>query len=406
MLLALSALLVAPAGAAPPEGAAPDEKPSVDDIVVGEEQTVVGAETEPTAPRVDYGGGVYDVPPAPGLPDLPVHVEPEGDGFRISIGDEVSEATKDIGEWDSSDTPHRFSIGHDVYVAPGEIVEGDIWTIGGDVVVAGTVDGKVIAFAGDVLVEGEVVDEVVAMWGSIELDPAAICGGDVVAFGGDVAQNRAHVDGEALSFSVLPGAHGSEQLERAIFLCAIASLVLFGAFALVLGLIFRSNTERMLGEIRTRPLHALWVGFALHVIGPLVLFLLLVTFIGIPLALVGWLLWWAIAQSGVVLGAVRLGQAVLRRPAVRAVLPGALVGGLLLHGPFILGVLAFLRGGPGAQTLGLTIVTVVSALAGILTLIGSGALVTTRFGEGSRKEPPEIGSTPLFDPISRGDRAV
>lgn len=375
------------------------------EIIVGDEEIVVGDERVETGEgHIEINGETYEVPE---ISDLPVNIEPAEDGFRISIGDEHTEATPGAGRpWEGgTDTPYRISFGHDVYVAPEELVEGDIWSIGGDVTIAGTVDGEVIAFAGNVDVEGEVYGDVVALFGGIDMDRAAICGGDVVAFGGNVNQNRAHVDGEALSFRFLPGTDGVPELESALLVCAAASLVLFGAFALILTFIFRSNTERMLGEIRSRPFHAFWVGFALQALGPLVLFLLLVTVIGAPLALLGWLLWWGVAQSGVVLGAVRLGQAILRRPAVREVLPGAIVGGLLLHVPFILGILAYMRGGPGVQTAGLTLLTIATGLAGVLTLTGMGAVISTRFGEGATDGGADVGSTPLFEPMGGSDGA-
>jgi len=399
--LVACAALAGVAWSADPEASA---NPPDLDIQVGEEVVVRDGNAGVNTPEIELGGETFEMPE---LGDLPVVVEADEEGLHISVGDEVKEDLDPLDrDWDADDTPHRISFGHDVYVGPEETVEGHVWSIGGDVTIAGTVDGSVIAFAGDVIVEGEVLDDVVSVWGSVELDRTAICGGDVVAFGGTVEQNRGHVDGETLSLSFLPGSGGMPELEMALLVCGAASFLLFGAFAVILGLIFRENTERMLTEISERPFRAFWVGFGIHALGPLVFFLLLVTILGAPLAFLGWLLWWAVAQSGVVLGAVRLGQAVLRRPSTRQLFPGALVGGMLLHVPFIVGVMAYMRGGPGVQTAGILLLTLVSGLAGVLTLIGSGAVASTRFGEGSGPDDHPVSSSPLFGPMGGGADAT
>lgn len=71
-----------------------------------------------------------------------------------------------------------------VVVAEGETIGEDLEAFGGDIVIMGTVDGDVSAFGGNIRIEGEVTGDVEAFGGNVWI--AGPVGGDVEASAGNV----------------------------------------------------------------------------------------------------------------------------------------------------------------------------------------------------------------------------
>ena len=72
--------------------------------------------------------------------------------------------------------------GQDIYVGPGETVQGDVVAMGGDVTIEGTVRGSVTAMGGDVQLgpASQVSEDVVCLGGTLHEEPGASVGGQRV----------------------------------------------------------------------------------------------------------------------------------------------------------------------------------------------------------------------------------
>lgn len=127
--------------------------------------TVKGDVIENPEEDIDIGrdfesGNIVQVEP-PEPPEPPEHSE---------IGYEV-ESDGDI-----------VKMGKDIYVAEGEVVDGDVVTVGADITVDGTVDGDVVTTSGDIGLgsRARVTGDVVAVFGDVDVADGAIVDGDVV----------------------------------------------------------------------------------------------------------------------------------------------------------------------------------------------------------------------------------
>ena len=76
-----------------------------------------------------------------------------------------------------------FILQKDIYIAEG-VVEDNVLSFGGDIVIKGTVSQNVIAFGGTITIEGEVGDSVLGFGSEIFLKSSAVVKGDVVSVGG------------------------------------------------------------------------------------------------------------------------------------------------------------------------------------------------------------------------------
>lgn len=361
------------------------------DIVVEPEGAVV-----PVPPVAPTPGEVDTVPPLP--PEMPIIIDTEEgtgrSGIEIRIGEEQIAIRNRGGSSDwAGDGTERVRVGEDVYVARDEYVEGDVVALKGSVYVDGIVEGDVVAIAGDVHVTGEVLSTVVAVLGDVELSSSAVCGGDVVSIGGRVDRDAGQVDGQVYSISVFPGSGGIPALRTAGLVLTAFSFLSYLLFLLVLAVLFAHNTRRMLGDLRLRGPRCLGIGLLLHLGAQIAFALLIVTVIGAPVAFIGWIVWWGIAQTAAVLGGIRFGRALSRADHAAIVLPG-LLGGVALHALWVAGFILYPAEDSAAAAVGATLLTVAFALGIVLILAGTGALFGSRFG-GRAPAPTLPASSPL-----------
>jgi len=248
------------------------------------------------------------------------------------------------------------------------------------------IEGDVVAVFGSVLVEGAVSGNVVAVFGSVRLAPESSVEGDVVSIGGGLDQARgATVGGESVSLGFLPTALGMPALPVLLLSVFIGWLISIFAGWLVTVLI----PDRMLRVATTasrRGVASFFLGLAST---PLMLFscmLLLITVIGIPIALLLPLLFVLMAWAGQLASTYVLGSRLLRRRlgqggAMRPILSGALFVALF----FAAGaVLATPPGFPRTAALFFSLLGML--LVFCLTTIGTGAFLLSRFGT----RPPEV----------------
>jgi hypothetical protein len=260
------------------------------------------------------------------------------------------------------------------------------------------IEGDVVAVFGSVLVEGTVSGNAVAVLGSVKLAPGASVEGDVVAVGGGLDQaHGATVGGESVSLGFLPGALGMPALPVLLISVAIGWLlsILIGW---ILTLLIPDRMLRVAATASRRGVASFFLGL---VSAPLMLFacmLLLITVIGIPIALLLPLLFVLMAWAGQIASTYVLGSRLLRRRlgqggAMQPILTGTLFVALF----FAAGaVLATPPGFPRTAALFFSLLGVL--LVFCLTTIGTGAFLLSRVGT----RPQEVRFEPATGPMMPG----
>ncbi|WP_254545554.1 bactofilin family protein [Halomarina pelagica] len=268
--------------------------------------------------------------------------------------------------------------GGSVVVAEGEVVRGDLDVFAGSAVVRGTVTGDVNAFAGSVLIDGEVGGDVNAFAGTVDLGPNAVVGGNLDAAGGEVTvagrvAGDATVGAETIRLTEGAVIGGNLEydgtLERAegasvggtvtqtdepnvdagpvdprAFGTAGAVYAFFASLLLgaVLLLVLPGISDRVAATAVAEPLRSGGTGLLALIAVPVVLVLFAVTVVGIPITILGALLFAFAVWIGSVYGRVAVGAWLLRYADVEnrwaALLVGFVVVGLLTLVPVLGGI--------------------------------------------------------------------
>ncbi len=249
--------------------------------------------------------------------------------------------------------------GGTVVIGPDETVEGDLAVTAGTVVVRGTVDGDLTTFGGDVTVAGTVTGDLdvfsgnVRITGTVEGDVEAFAGNVVLAEGGTVAGSFEAAGGNVLvngrvggsaavgagTLELGPSANVSGDIEydaetfardpaarvggeiREVSRVGVGPRlappagtgVVYGFLVnLLAGVLLLAAFPRfsrgVADRARSSPLPTGLAGLVVLVGVPVVLVLLLITIVGIPLALVGGLLFGVLLWVGYVYGAFAVGD--------------------------------------------------------------------------------------------------
>lgn len=270
--------------------------------------------------------------------------------------------------------------GGTVVVGPDETVRGDLVVTAGTLVVRGTVDGDLTAFAGDVVVAGTVTGDLEAFAGNLRV--TGTVGGDLEAFAGNVALLGGGVDGrfEAAGGSVLldgrvgagaavgagtltlgPSADvaGDVEYDAETFSSDPAARVggevrqvarsgvgprlapprgtaaVYGFLVnLLVGVVllaaFPRFSRSVADRVRSDPLPTGGAGLVVLVGVPILLALLLITVVGIPVALVGGLLFGVLLWVGYVYGSYSVGDWLVAMADVESRWVGLVVGLLVV----------------------------------------------------------------------------
>ncbi|MGE3376578.1 MAG: polymer-forming cytoskeletal protein [Vicinamibacteria bacterium] len=201
--------------------------------------------------------------------------------------------------------------GGSVSVGPRARIGGNASLAGGRVEVLGSVDGYLQAAGGRVYLDGKVAGDVTSAAGELELGPNARVGGRLTYRGGAplVQHPQAQVAGgiERLEMEV-HRARAREAAPRAVFGFWTLGLM---ANAAVLVLALPGFLGRVAEAARRRFGWSLLWGFLALAAIPLGIVVLLVTVIGVPLALGALLLYFVLLLAGYVAAGIALGEAVL-----------------------------------------------------------------------------------------------
>lgn len=297
-------------------------------------------------------------------------------------------------------------MGDDIHIKSGDRVSGDVVAIGGTVTIDGMVQGDAVAIGGDMV-----------------LGDSAVVAGDAVSIGGQtVRPEGAHVGGETVTVGVsLPGMgkwfrgrHSEDTEDRESaggafvkFLFWVVFYLVVLAFAALCLAATRDRIQFAADYMRREPL----ITFLLGIFSPLMFFigfiLLLITIIGIPVALALMMVFPILIFLGWVVAGYRVGSSVRQSSdtSVRTVFTGLLV----ISAVHLLGIVLRLFGLRGFPVnLLLFLGWGASFLA---ALIGLGAILGTRFrrpmlsnatmggyptpGAGVPPPPPPIGGGPI-----------
>jgi len=161
--------------------------------------------------------------------------------------------------------------GKSVIIEEDEHVVADITVIRGDVTVNGCVEGDIVVIGGDIYV-----------------NPTGYIQGDAIATGGRVIKEEgAKITGSTISigspFLMMPRGSVFQIIEGIMLMVMIVSIILS---ALSISL-FPNPIDRIANKLSTRPIKSFLFGYISYIGFFLVWLLLLVSVIGIPLAIFG-----------------------------------------------------------------------------------------------------------------------
>lgn len=236
-----------------------------------------------------------------------------------------------------------------VELGPRAVIGGNLSVAGGQVSVHGEVKGYVQAAGGNVYINGAVGGDVVAAGSQVELGPHARIAGELRYASPEELRRdpAAQVAGGIQRMQVDIGRQREYKEFRVSGWIWTAGLMVLAAVLVVAAPTF---TARVADTLQTRIGWSLLIGFIALVCVPVAIVVLLVTIIGIPVALLTLVLYLALLLAGYVVTGIGLGDWVLKRwrgatvstgwravAAILAVLVIALLGRL----PFIGGLIVF-----------------------------------------------------------------
>ena len=326
-----------------------------------------------------------------GSRDVDIRIDPKGlrPHIRVSDGDSgVSEHVIGPGIVVDTDGAGLVRVFNDAEVPAGERVEGDV-----------------VAVFGSVLVEGAVSGNVVAVFGSVKLTPGAAVEGDVVAVGGVLDQAAgATIGGESVSLGFLPVTFGMPALP-VLLLSVLVGWMLSIFVGWLVTLLIPDRMLRVATTASRRGVASFFMGL---VATPLMMFacmLLLITVIGIPIALLLPVLFVLMAWAGQIASTYVLGSRLVRRRLGQGgAMKPILIGTLFVAGFFVAGaLLATPPGFPRTAALFFSLLGVL--LVFCLTTIGTGAFLLSRIGTRPQdvsfeREPGRAEAPPVVAGIS------
>ena|SRR5437867_9309668 len=265
----------------------------------------------------------------------------------------------------------------DVHVAKGEVRHDDVVCIGGTATVEGKVEGDVVVIRGKLILSGEASD-VVTVLSDTRVDSSAVIHGDFVHVLGHMEQDpSATVQGQVVDLGSRLPSHVQRILSRGflgiLLFLRIVSLIVSLVLILLLALLAPERIDRMSIAVEPRWPASLGFGLLGYVVAVVLTVLFVITLIGIPLAILLWLVVKILGLLGVAAILAVIGRKVgagtgLTSPApsiLAAVFVGFLVIAVVRFIPVLGGLVWLVLSVLG---LGLTLVTKVgsSPAAGIV----------------------------------------
>jgi len=310
------------ASAAAADGAHARENRVGSDVFIGGGSVTVH---DPVGGDLFAAGGTVDV-------DAAVTGDAVAAGGKVRIGAEVAQSVYAAG----GQVNVNGKVARNLRVAGGQVelgpkaeVSGNVSAAGGHVRLYGAVRGHVQAAGGRLLIDGPIGGDVIATSGHVELGPQARIAGKLRYRSGDLHQDAAaQVSGGIEQLAVWRGEAASRPLPSeapprrrgvgGIGWIWTAGLIVLAAAWLALA---PGVSARLSRAVRERTGLSVLLGFVWLVCVPVLALLLLLTVIGIPLALFVVAVYFAVLPLAYVAAAVGLGDwALTRWQAARAAL--------------------------------------------------------------------------------------
>ena len=263
--------------------------------------------------------------------------------------------------------------GSDIVVNEDQIIREDVVAIGGNITVKGRVNGNVVAIGGWVRVTpgGMIQGDAVSIGGDIESEPGAVIRGGMI--------NVLHLGMGHNSWPVL-GLRGISLMAR------IVKIAVFLLLAIVTFSIAPKNVEKIKNRINQEFWISLLIGFAVEMmiipVFVILFFLLFITIIGIPAALIALpsavVVYFLLAYTS---GCYFAGEKIKENTALKPETPlmTLIVGILSVEAILLLAKMV------GISVWSLTALSTILTIFGFMVLwlvvtVGLGAGLLTRFG--------------------------
>lgn len=235
--------------------------------------------------------------------------------------------------------------GGQIDIGPQSVVGGQAVLTGGQVVLHGRIAGNLRVSGGRVVILGRVDGDIDANAEKLVLGPDAVVGGSVTLKGPNPPEiaDSAQVAGDITHTQRM----GLQAVKPVAMAWAATLAVMPFFFCFLLGaavlLIAPAYAERLTARLRGQPLPSFGLGVLLAFGIPVLLLALMVTIIGIPIAILGGALYILLAMAGLPLAALALSGRWSMRPGLpvsRAKAVG--VYALTLLGVFVIALVPFL----------------------------------------------------------------
>lgn len=335
---------------------------------------------------------------------MPVLADDDDDNTvkHIEIGDEGVTITDEGGDkmeldWDEGVNIETIGedvirIGNDVHVPEDQVVEGDA-----------------VAIMGDVRVDGYVEGDAVAVGGTLIVGPGGRIEGDGVSVGGSVQKEGGVIRGETVSVGFGSWDSGPGFMMSSFFSAGkrLLLLIMWLIVAMVLGVILiavvRKPVDIVSDRARKDAFFSGLIGLLVLVLFVPVMVLLVVTIIGIPIAVLipfVFAIMMLLGFTGVAIAAGGKFVPVTNGGAYKAMA----VGIIILYALMILG--ALLKMGPGPIHFAGSVIGFIGlAIVLVAVIVGLGAVITSRFGT-REKKPKEIAATTASPGSPPGESAA
>ena len=243
-------------------------------------------------------------------------------------------------------------VGGDLIVGGGQVnvsgagIGGDVLSGAGTLVLGAPVGGDVVVGSGELFIDGPVKGDVRFAGETLRLGSSAIIGGDLIYTSPKEArlEEGAVVRGET-QFEQAKDVRGIAEkgLFAFVTLAAIAKFLSIFVSALIVGLAFSKYAITLVETAAARPFYETGRGFMTFVMLPVFSVILFVTVMGIPLALLGFAIFAALAIFASITAPIILGSLVYRfftkRPYVEVSWKTILLGVVLFT---LVGMVPFL----------------------------------------------------------------
>ncbi len=261
--------------------------------------------------------------------------------------------------------------GSDIVVEENELVKGDVTALGGDVTVKGKVEGSVVAVGGDIIVTstGEIEKDATSVGGGVRRLPGGVIRGQDVGIG-FFPRDIMRIPFRSHHRVGLPIAAGIVKILFVLFM----GLVVFS--------VAPNNVTKVKTKLEKEMLKSGLVGFVAEILILPLFVVLLITIIGIPVAILVEPLAILLAMLlGYIAASLYIGEKVKENTNIKPQTPllTVLLGIILVE---LIPVVALLMGvaGPPGHAFRLVLMIIYWTLLYLIFTIGFGAVILTRFG--------------------------